>query len=58
MHHLSDTDQARRFAMGQVLRAVGETGVKGQVRVLDPSGMLLGIADGRDEALYPRVVLA
>ena len=55
---LSDTDQARRFAMGQALRVVGETGVKGQVRVLDPSGMLLGIADGRDEALYPRVVLA
>ncbi len=55
---LSDPDQARRFAMGQALRVVGETGVKGQVRVLDPSGMLLGIADGRDEALYPRVVLA
>lgn len=55
---LSDTDQVRRFAMGQALRVVGEAGVEGQVRVLDPSGALLGIADGRDEALYPRVVLA
>ncbi len=55
---LSDMDQARRFALGQALRVGGETEVKGQVRVLDPSGALLGIADGRDEALYPRVVLA
>ena len=55
---LSDADQVRRFAMGQALRVVGETGVEGQVRVLDPSGALLGIADGRNEALHPRVVLA
>ena len=54
---LSDPDQVRRFAMGQALRVVGESGVEGQVRVLAPSGALLGIADGRNEALYPRVVL-
>lgn len=55
---LPDVEHARRFRMGQALPGLGHRAITGQVRVLHPSGELLGIADGRDEILYPRVVLA
>ncbi len=55
---LSDADQARRFSMGQALPGLCEGQAAGRVRVFHPSGELLGIADGRDETLYPCVVLA
>ena len=54
---LADTEQARRFRLGGVVRPAPPE-ARGRVRVLSPDGALLGIAEEREGALHPSVVLA
>jgi hypothetical protein len=54
---LSDPELARRFTLGAAVPCGAGGTADGPVRVLHPSGHLLGVADGRRGLLHPRVVL-
>lgn len=54
---LDDSEEARRFALGAALPVERSDLPEGLVRVLHPSGRLLGMAEARDGRLQPRIVL-
>lgn len=55
-HRLGDAEPARHFVAG---RSIPASGVEdGLLRILDPSGRLLGVAECRQGRLHPRVVVA
>jgi tRNA pseudouridine55 synthase len=56
-YRLTDPELARKFTLGAAVPGNGEAGADGLLSVLNPSGMLLGVAEGRSGLLHPRVVL-
>jgi hypothetical protein len=54
---LTDLERVRRFVGGAPVEIDADPPPVGLLRVVDPAGRLLGIAEGRERRLWPRVVL-
>jgi tRNA pseudouridine55 synthase len=55
---LGDAGDAHRFTLGATIPIAPDSPTRGLLRVLDPEGALLGIAETLDDRLHPKVVIA